>query len=132
MILDIIAPVRALSLNQAYPTNKYGRRYLSGRAKEFKDIIYRSVPLGNYNEGSFYLELTFGFVDYWTKDKRENKRRPDTSNCIKLIEDSVFEAMGLNDSNTTKVTALTLRRNTQHNFIRIKLSHYFDLDTELH
>lgn len=132
MIFDIIVPVRALSLNQAYPTNKYGRRYLSDRAKEFKDIISRSVPRGKYTNGSFCLDLTFSFVDYWTKDKRVNKRRPDTSNCIKLIEDSVFEAMRLDDSQTTKVTALTIPRNTQHNFIRIKLSHYFDLDTDLH
>ena len=37
--LEIIFPMKAVSMNQAYPTGKSGYRYLSEEGKVFKEAV---------------------------------------------------------------------------------------------
>lgn len=95
--------VEPLTMNMAYPTNKNGRRYLSKQGKEFKDYIEQVTWLSKkglmINPDIHFTRLSIRFFSpkFFTAKKTISKNKPDTSNCIKLLEDGIFSALGLND-----------------------------------
>lgn len=107
MILTISCDIEPLTMNMAYPTGKNGRRYLSQEGKCFKEYIYhqtrnhlmKSEGFPACDTGDFFtsMELFFYSPKFLTKTGKISKNKPDTTNCIKLVEDAVFEAIGLDD-----------------------------------
>lgn len=116
--------IRGMSHNQAYPTNAQGRRYLSLKGKEYKKIIashFKNAKIHRESGEFFHLTINFGFTDFFTKKGEVNSKRPDTSNGVKLIEDAISEAIGINDKYFTKHSPETLRQNFPEDFIEIYL-----------
>lgn len=114
---------RAMSLNQAYPTNAQGRRFLCNEGKAYKQLIQtitrREILKQDFlPDSKFYkLSLTFGFTDFWTKDKRVSKKRPDISNSVKIIEDAIFETIGVDDNLVVNASQEVIRENHKSDFI---------------
>ncbi len=84
-----------VSLNNAYPTSKNGRRFLSKAGKAFKDetsvIVWLAESDADWEagDGALGIRLMMWFP---------NKRRADIDNRIKLALDSIAEALGVDDS----------------------------------
>lgn len=123
--LNLYFEIEAITLNNAYPTSCQGRRFLSSRGKQFKHYI--SVKTKSEakefkaDAKAYKLNLLLGFSNYFTKKNTVNKKRPDISNCIKLIEDSIFESLGVNDVNVVNITVEVVQENTT-GFIMAKVS----------
>lgn len=114
MELTIEIPIEPMTLNMAYPTNRRtGGRTTSPRAKAYKKavfIIVRNALVRNqgfrFDVLKHYMSMGIEFRSptiFAKEDKRKNlpkrisKIKPDTSNCIKLLEDSICEAMNTED-----------------------------------
>jgi Holliday junction resolvase RusA-like endonuclease len=103
MIIEL--DITPLSMNMAYPRNpKTGRRYLSDRGKVFKDYVMMQTTLClkgfKIDKSKEYLAMEYHFFcsNLFKKDGTLTIRgRPDTSNCIKLTEDAVSKAIGVDD-----------------------------------
>ncbi len=84
-----------VSLNNAYPTAKNGRRFLSKAGKAFKDetsvIVWLAESDADWKAGDGPLGIR---LMMWFP----NKRRADIDNRIKLALDSVAGALGVDDS----------------------------------
>lgn len=113
-ILVINIPLEPLTLNMAYPTNRAtGGRHVSTRAKAYKHAVYvivRSLlnvnPNFKFDPSKHYLSMGIEFkspslIAKASKSKglpkRISQNKPDTSNCIKLLEDSICSAIGIED-----------------------------------
>jgi len=101
--MEFIIPLKAISMNQAYPQGKQGRRYLSQVAKRFKD----SVGYYILNQGSgtlqpnttdkFNVKIGFHFSD---------KRRRDVDDYFKLLLDSLTGIIWEDDSQIVALTGV--------------------------
>lgn len=91
--LKISLPLKAISLNQAYPTGKNNRRFLSSEGKVFKEeIYYRTL-----NKCKWKLSKEDKFcvmIDFWFKDKRVR----DVDNYFKMVLDSLTGIVWVDDS----------------------------------
>ena len=104
-MLTIKIPSEGMSLNQCYPTNKQGRRFLTPRGKEFKELVFHATrkalvksPMAIDPEKHYLtMELFFYSAKLLTKAGKINKNKTDLSNKVKLLEDSIFEALGVDD-----------------------------------
>lgn len=98
------------SVNKAYATTRSGRRLLTSEGKLFKQSVrdtigqkYAAVTPELYNLGSVPLCLTVTLYTQtenkgWLQGKAKNRyKRVDVSNRVKLLEDAVFEALGVDD-----------------------------------
>lgn len=86
-------PIKAVSLNQAYPTGKSNRRFLSKKGKEFKEFIYYYT----LNKVRWKLNKKDKFnvsVHFWFKDKKVR----DVDNYFKLLIDSLTGILWEDDS----------------------------------
>jgi Holliday junction resolvase RusA-like endonuclease len=90
--LIIEGPLPPSSNNIYYSDRKTGSRHLTNEAKVYKkrlgEIIMlkgREVP---FPEPPFTVDYHFRFP---------NRRKRDLSNCLKLLEDAVFAAIGQDD-----------------------------------
>lgn len=114
-------------MNHAYPANKQGRRYLSEDGKVYKSqiILKTQVEKNKQNfvpDSQFYgLNLAFGFTNFFNKDGSVCKKRPDSSNCIKLLEDAIFEGLGLNDRLVIESSQIVLKENFKEDFIQVSI-----------
>lgn len=115
MILVVNIPLEPLTHNMAYPTNRNtGGRHISSRAKEYKKSVSIIVshllninPSFKFDPSKHYLSMGIEFRSPTliaqatkgknAKPKRISQNKPDTSNCIKLLEDSICDAMGIED-----------------------------------
>lgn len=107
MVLTITCDIEPMTLNMAYPSSKKGGRFLSKEGKVFKDYVYfktiealsknEQFPIKNNIEFYTSMEIFFYSPKFFTKNGKISKNKPDTSNCIKLAEDAVFEALGIDD-----------------------------------
>lgn len=96
--VSIPPSVNNLYINRTYRSKDTGktvtRRILTNKAREYKEIVgweaKASAMAANWEYGgdriSFRLDLVF----------RDHRKR-DITNCIKVIEDSVAEALGFDD-----------------------------------
>lgn len=74
------------------------------------------------------MEIYFYDSQYWTKKKEMNQKTVDTSNIIKSIEDSVFKAMGLNDSFNRKIMAESIPSDKDKVIITLSLINHAQLN----
>lgn len=94
-----------MPLNRAYPTNKQGRRFLSKEGSDFKRLVSIATRNAYLSQGFKFSEETqflstevfFYSPKLFTKTGKLNQKKPDTSNCIKLLEDAIFETLGIDD-----------------------------------
>jgi Holliday junction resolvase RusA-like endonuclease len=112
-MLKIKIDEHALPLNRLYPSSASGRRFLSKEGSDFKKIVSlktRQCLLQNdfkFNPETQYISTEFYFYTpkLLTKAGKINKKKPDTSNCIKALEDAIFETLGVDDCYNLDVTA---------------------------
>ena len=99
-IFEITIPMKAVSVNQSYPSNKQGRRYLSDEAKTFRQgVQYHcvgKVPWKLTDQDKF--EVIVGFIF------KDNRRR-DVDDYIKIFFDSLNGMAWLDDSQIEQITA---------------------------
>jgi Holliday junction resolvase RusA-like endonuclease len=116
-----------MTINQAYPANAQGRRFLCPKGKEYK----KAISLATTNsilaqefipDSKFYkLSVAIKLTDFYTKDNRVSKKRPDASNTIKLIEDAVCEMVGIDDNLVIHPSAYIHPQNFEKDSIEITL-----------
>lgn len=100
----------ALSSNRAYKNLRHGRA-LTQEAKQFKKIIYyeakNQLKLPVFDPNDVWIQATYYFYSpkILTKKGLLNKNKMDVSSCVKLLQDSVFEAMGLDDVLITRYSS---------------------------
>lgn len=95
--MKISIPGEALSLNNAYATSRNSnRRFLTDEGKAFKAHVAQHVMAARLKAPRGRLSLTLTLHGRWdTQDGLPRKR--DASNCVKLIEDALCEALGIDD-----------------------------------
>lgn len=103
--ITVSIDIEPMSLNQAYPENSRGRRTLSTKGRTYKEIIFWATKRVLIKEPLLIdpiqhfisMELHFFSPKFLTKGGEISKNKPDTSNCIKLTEDAICEALGIDD-----------------------------------
>jgi Holliday junction resolvase RusA-like endonuclease len=104
-MLTIKIDTAALPMNNVYPTSKTGRRFLSPKGRDFKLLVSRATR-ESYLKTGFAFDPETQYISseifiytpkLFTKKNKINKNKADTSNCIKTVEDAVFEALGIDD-----------------------------------
>lgn len=112
-MLKIRIDAHALPLNRLYPSSLSGRRFLSKEGSDFKKLVSiktREAVINNgfnFNPETQYISTEFYFYTpkLLTKSGNINKKKPDTSNCIKAIEDAIFETLGIDDCYNLDINA---------------------------
>ena len=112
-MLKIKIEINPLPLNRLYPTGASGRRYLSGEGASYKRIVAKETLEAvrqqgfSFNPETQYITSEFFFYTpkLITKEGKISKSKPDTSNCIKALEDGIFEALGVDDCYNLDVSA---------------------------
>ena len=109
-MIRIELPFLPPSVNHAYFTNRYGGRVLSAAGKSFKNqtktLIARQHPkeLLKILPDQPYLVLLRLFFDRienkgWPNKTKSRYKHFDGSNYIKLVEDALMDATGVDDAN---------------------------------
>ena len=97
-MLKIIVNQKAISLNNAYPLGKHGRRYLTKKGKEFKEAVRTITYLyskeikkikSTSKDDKYSVMITFVFKD---------KRRRDIDDYFKLCIDALTGIIWQDDS----------------------------------
>ena len=103
-------------------TNKIwqGKRWMSKEGAQFKkDCITllraKQVKLKPLEQGDMSIHFRFGL-----------SRDMDTSNCIKLVEDCIALALGVDDIRFRGMTATKERVEKGHEFIAVEITDYLD------
>jgi len=112
---------KPLSVNHAYVTTKQGRRFLSKEGVRYKQQIRADVLLAagfsaeSMREAAriadpqsrLRVSYTFHLPDLlnsgWPKKAKSRYKRLDLSNLLKILEDGLFEALGVDDSNVFEI-----------------------------
>ena len=115
-MIDVDLPLPP-SVNRAYATTRSGRRLLTSEGKLYKqsvrDIIgqrYSVVTPELTHLGQKPLSLSVKIYTRvenkgWSDGKVKNRyKRVDISNRVKLLEDALFEALGVDDCLVFKLT----------------------------
>ena len=100
MKLHITAPLPP-SLNNAYPSNKSGRRFLSKEGSVYKQILALRVKQAAREQGFSVPEgarLSFTLRLYFP-----DRRRTDIDNRVKLPLDAVCAALSVDDSTVDSI-----------------------------
>jgi Holliday junction resolvase RusA-like endonuclease len=104
-MLKIKIEADPIPLNRAYPTNKQGRRFLSKEGSDYKKLVSIATRNAFLDQGFGFdpdnqyitTEIFFYSPKLFTKQGKINRKKPDTSNLIKLLEDAIFETLGIDD-----------------------------------
>lgn len=113
MILTLTFNTLPLSLNRMYPTLRNGRRVLSAEGKAFKEMVKYVTTRSKTAQGFVFdhnLEYLSTEVFYYspklyTAKGKINRKKTDTSNNFKALEDAIFEALGIDDCYNLDVNA---------------------------
>jgi len=110
-MIRIELPFLPPTTNHAYSTNKFGGRRLSSEGKEFKNetkvliarkyttalrAVHKDMPLVIL--AKFYFETIVN--ETWPGKAKNRYKKLDVTNRIKLLEDALAEALGVDDSCT--------------------------------
>lgn len=107
-MIELTLPM-PLSVNKAYVSLR-NRRILSKDGKLYKQAVreelgrcYATTPLPSLENTPLSLSIALVFEDVenkgWSEGKAKNRyKRVDVSNRVKLLEDALFEALGVDDS----------------------------------
>lgn len=121
------------SVNKAYATTRSGRRLLTAEGKLYKqsvrDIIgqkYSAITpelarLGKHPL-SFSVKLYTRVENKgWSEGKTKNRyKRVDVSNRVKLLEDALFEALGIDDCLVFKLNVEKIDSDDEHVHINLQ------------
>lgn len=111
----IVIPTKAVSVNQAYPTNKQGRRFLSKEGKALKEAIgywcTGKIPWKLKKTDEFKLNLFFAFKD---------NRRRDLDDYFKLTIDALTNIAWLDDSQI-KIIFAAIEQKREADYIKIMI-----------
>lgn len=111
MIATFTIPMRAPSVNSMYVSRYRGKsKILSKEGKAFKTFVkYHVTHEFNYDKTTHALEVEVYFylsnLLTKAKEKTVSDNSGDLDNFLKISIDSVFECLGLNDSQVCKITA---------------------------
>ena len=131
-MLTLLLEIRPKSVNSSMAVYN-GRMIKTKKHRQSKKVF--EILLRNFQDelsgfsGKFAasnkricMEIYFYDSMYWTKNKKKmNEKTVDTSNIIKSIEDSVFKAMGLNDSFNRKIIAESIPSDKDKVIINLSL-----------
>lgn len=93
------------TINTAYSRGSHGKRFLSKKGKAFKSEVEIAAKKFYGTLGRSYYRLTIIVQCRWlTKDGRVLKK--DISNRIKIAEDGIAKALGVDDARFFEVRAL--------------------------
>jgi len=104
-----------LSVNRMYSSNGFGGKTLSTAGKAWKarakvSLVKQwvSVPKGVFVDNTPYeLHLVLRFTGMvnkgWPKRSKRRYKKKDISNYVKLLEDTISEVTGIDDSQTTRL-----------------------------
>ena len=101
MILTITIPCKPLSTNHIYGRSKFGGTYLKKEAKQFKQMVSLGINQKfNFNESKHYISVEYYFYmsDLYTKKGSINKKSLDLDNCLKILQDAIFDKLKINDA----------------------------------
>lgn len=84
-----------VSINNAYPTNRQGRRFLSPEGKAWKEEVAWSFKRCKPSSKEFAVTIILEIAD---------NRRRDIDNGIKLILDSLTGIVWIDDRQVSQVT----------------------------
>ena len=115
VIVDVETPMPP-TLNKSYINTNKGRR-LTTHAKKTKETITKVVALyllkndintSKLKNSKLFLRVDFYFKNVenkgWPKKAKNRYKKNDISNRLKLLEDAVSDAVGIDDSNTFEIT----------------------------
>ena len=103
MVISLVIPRKPLTTNHIYGQKKYGKgRFLKDEAKDFKkeiQILMRGKRLP-YDESKHYVGIEYYIYlsNFWTKKKKINLKSGDCDNFKKLVQDSIFDCLKINDA----------------------------------
>ena len=85
--------------NHIYGQTRFGGRYLKKKAKQLKSSItlISKTKKHNWINRKTKLKATWYYYGSWYTKKGEIRKK-DLTNITKLLEDGVFEGLGLDDS----------------------------------
>jgi len=100
-ILQIKIPCKPLTTNHIYGRSRFGSTFLKKEAKDFKKIVSSLVKTSiDFKEGKHFISVEYYFylTSLYTKAGRINKKSIDLDNCLKILQDSIFNKLGINDA----------------------------------
>lgn len=109
-ILRIVLPRKPLTVNHIYGQAKNGRRFIKEEGQLFKleiqDIMRgKSLP---YDETKHFIrvECYFYLSNFYTKKGLINKKSGDEDNFKKLLLDSIFQCLKIDDSSVCETSSI--------------------------
>lgn len=110
-------------MNNVYSQNRNGRRFTNQKGKDYKELIYTACLLDREKIDlskikSYRVAYEFGVTDGLKKDGAIKTKRHDIDGFIKLVQDSAFESLGVDDS---LVTSLSAVKNFDDDYVKIKI-----------
>lgn len=95
-VISITTPVPP-SLNHAYPNSDAGRRVLAEAGREFKNLVALLLLEAGHRPVRQKALVRLS-MRLWFKDRR----RRDITNCVKLLEDALSDALLFDDCNVVR------------------------------
>ncbi|SMB84661.1 RusA family crossover junction endodeoxyribonuclease [Deinococcus hopiensis] len=119
-MLSLWIPGEALSLNNAYFNRRGGGRTLTPEGRAFKahvkHLVLQERPA---LPARGRLALTLQFHGHWETKAGEPRRR-DLSNAVKLLEDALFDALGMDDCRVRALSVTATQSDTPGMFVRLE------------
>jgi Holliday junction resolvase RusA-like endonuclease len=110
------------SVNSIYLPRKGGGKYLSRQASEFKNVLQRQLGVLNPEviENLKAIPLYHLHIEYVMK---KSYGRRDLDNLNKLVQDGIFQFLGVNDSRVVSLNIEKYNRSGgSYEFIIVKLT----------
>jgi Holliday junction resolvase RusA-like endonuclease len=97
----IAVALKPLTFNGAYPTNKFGRRFLTNEGKKYKQILSK-VSIEHLSHligysGELHFRATI-YGPFMTKKNTISKTAGDVDGFCKLLIDGICEPLNIDDS----------------------------------
>lgn len=137
-MLTILLEMRPKSVNSSMAVvrgrmiktakHRQNKREMELLLRPFQDELFGFSEKFKASRKRISMEIFFYDSQYWTKKKEMNQKTVDTSNIIKSIEDSVFKAMGLNDSFNRKIMAESIPSDKDKVIITLSLINHAQLN----